>query len=111
VTNERIEAEIATEVKRIVTYIETVPWPATPSLYGEHWIGTVAWAEGLANHLVRNRMQVGIVRDAQHRRLMEAAKAALKELCHYVCCAHLSLSAPPCNCSLLLLKAEAKEEA
>ena len=47
----------------------------TPCIDG-YWQGTVAWAEGLASHLVRNRVQIeqGYVAE-----LVEAAQRALTD--------------------------------
>ena len=65
--NERIEAEIAAEVRRIEAWNNTLENAAR----GLRSPLTPKWIRELANHLVRNRLQV---EDARVQALLEAAK-------------------------------------
>ena len=71
ISPERIEAEIAAEVKRIQAWNYSVGNMG----YGKNATLTIDQVVTLANHLVRNRLQV---EDARRAALLEAAKAALE---------------------------------
>ncbi len=83
ISNERIEREVEAEVKRITAWngyaSEESPCPDICAGYGVHEEdGPLCPHQilGLANHLVRNRMQADIVRIEAEEELLKAAKAA-----------------------------------
>ena len=71
ISPDRIEAEIAAEVKRIGAWMTTHP---NPKKDGPKQLLYVAEIRSLAEHLVRNRLQV---EDARLQALLEAARNAI----------------------------------